>query len=45
MRRGVRHELGEDEAVLDQHEAVREAVVALYEYEDNPYLSAYVTLK
>jgi amino acid adenylation domain-containing protein len=42
--RGFRIELGEIEAVLSQHEAVKEAVVVLYNQEDNPRLVAYVTL-
>ena len=43
--RGFRIELGEIEATLTQHEAVREAVVALRDKEDNPGLAAYVVLK
>jgi amino acid adenylation domain-containing protein/non-ribosomal peptide synthase protein (TIGR01720 family) len=43
--RGFRIELGEIEATLAQHEAVREAVVALRNKEDNPGLAAYVVLK
>ncbi|OQW92061.1 MAG: hypothetical protein BWK78_02790, partial [Thiotrichaceae bacterium IS1] len=41
--RGFRIELGEIEAVLTQHEAVKEAVVVLWEKENNPRLAAYVT--
>ena len=42
--RGFRIELGEIEATLNRHEAVREAVVVLYQGDDNPRLAAYVTL-
>jgi aspartate racemase len=42
--RGFRIELDEIEAVLSQHETVKEAVVLLYNKEDNPRLIAYVTL-
>ena len=42
--RGFRIELGEIEATLSRHEAVREAVVVLYQGDDNPRLAAYVTL-
>ncbi|MCP5004755.1 MAG: amino acid adenylation domain-containing protein, partial [Planctomycetes bacterium] len=42
--RGFRIELSEIEVNLSQHEAVKEAVVALYNQENNPGLSAYVTL-
>ncbi len=42
--RGFRIELGEIEATLGQHEAVKEAVVVLYDKEDNFRLAAYVTL-
>jgi amino acid adenylation domain-containing protein len=41
--RGFRIELGEIEAVLNQHEAVKEAVVILYEADDNKRLVAYLT--
>jgi amino acid adenylation domain-containing protein/non-ribosomal peptide synthase protein (TIGR01720 family) len=41
--RGFRIELGEIEAVLNQHEAVKEAVVILYEADDNKQLVAYLT--
>jgi amino acid adenylation domain-containing protein len=43
--RGFRIELGEIEAVLSQHSAVKEAVVTLYEADDNKRLVAYVTVK
>jgi len=42
--RGFRLELGEIEATLTQHEAVREAVVVLLKDNDNPRLAAYLTL-
>jgi amino acid adenylation domain-containing protein/non-ribosomal peptide synthase protein (TIGR01720 family) len=42
--RGFRIELGEIEAVLTQHEAVKEAVVVLYEREGNKALAAYLTV-
>jgi len=42
--RGFRIELPEIEAFLSRHEAVKEAVVVLYNKEDNPCLAAYVTL-
>ncbi|MEN8220102.1 MAG: amino acid adenylation domain-containing protein, partial [Pseudomonadota bacterium] len=42
--RGFRIELGEIEATLSQHSAVKEAVVVLYNQQDNPRLVAYVTL-
>ncbi|MEN8215020.1 MAG: amino acid adenylation domain-containing protein [Pseudomonadota bacterium] len=42
--RGFRIELGEIEAALGQHEAVKEAVVVLYNKDDNPRLISYVTL-
>ncbi len=41
--RGFRIELGEIEAVLCQHSAVKEAVVTLYEVDDNKRLVAYIT--
>jgi amino acid adenylation domain-containing protein len=41
--RGFRIELGEIEAVLTQHEAVKEAVVILYEADENKRLVAYLT--
>jgi len=41
--RGFRIELGEIEATLLQHEAVKEAVVVLYERDGNKSLAAYVT--
>jgi amino acid adenylation domain-containing protein len=43
--RGFRIELGEIEAVLTQHEAVKEAVVILYEADQNKRLVAYLTLR
>jgi amino acid adenylation domain-containing protein len=43
--RGFRIELSEIEVALSQHEAVKEAVVKLYNKEDNPCLAAYVTVK
>ncbi len=42
--RGFRIELSEIEVTLSQNEAVKEAVVALYNKEDNSSLAAYVTL-
>jgi amino acid adenylation domain-containing protein len=42
--RGIRIELEEIEVVLNQHEAVKEAVVILHNKEDNPRLVAYVTV-
>ncbi|MCP4000590.1 MAG: AMP-binding protein, partial [Gammaproteobacteria bacterium] len=42
--RGFRIEPGEIETILSQHEAVKEAVVIVYNREDNPGLAAYVTL-
>ncbi len=42
--RGFRIELGEIEAVLSQHEAVKEAIVILYEADDNKRLVAYITV-
>ncbi len=42
--RGFRIELGEIETALSRHEAVKEAVVELYNKGDNPCLVAYVTL-
>ncbi|RKZ91698.1 MAG: non-ribosomal peptide synthetase [Candidatus Parabeggiatoa sp. nov. 1] len=42
--RGFRIELSEIEVTLSQHEAVKEAVVVLYNQSDNPRLVAYVTL-
>jgi len=41
--RGFRIELGEIEAALTQHEAVKEAVVTVYEADDNKRLVAYLT--
>lgn len=41
--RGFRIELGEIEAVLSRHEAVNEAVVVLYEQNENKFLAAYIT--
>ncbi len=41
--RGFRIELGEIESVLRQHSSVSEAVVVVYEREDNKTLAAYVT--
>ncbi|MCI5145933.1 MAG: amino acid adenylation domain-containing protein, partial [Candidatus Electrothrix sp. AR3] len=41
--RGFRIELGEIEAALSQHEQVGEAVVVLYERDDNKFLAAYIT--
>jgi surfactin family lipopeptide synthetase A len=43
--RGFRIELGEIEAVLSQHSAVKEAVVMLYEADDNKRLVAYLKVK
>ncbi|MCP4273620.1 MAG: amino acid adenylation domain-containing protein, partial [Gammaproteobacteria bacterium] len=42
--RGFRIELGEIETILSQHEAVKEAVVALYKQEESAGLVVYVTL-
>ncbi|MCP4359686.1 MAG: amino acid adenylation domain-containing protein, partial [Chloroflexi bacterium] len=42
--RGFRIEPGEIETILSQHEAVKEAVVVVYNREDNPGLAAYFTL-
>jgi len=42
--RGFRIELGEIEAVISQHTAVKDAVVNLYETDDNKRLVAYVTV-
>ncbi|MEN8220081.1 MAG: amino acid adenylation domain-containing protein, partial [Pseudomonadota bacterium] len=42
--RGFRIEPGEIEATLTQHENVKEAVVVLYNKEDNPRLVAYIIL-
>ncbi|MCP5051831.1 MAG: amino acid adenylation domain-containing protein, partial [bacterium] len=42
--RGFRIELGEIETTLSRHEAVKEAVVVLYNQENNPRLISYVTL-
>jgi amino acid adenylation domain-containing protein/non-ribosomal peptide synthase protein (TIGR01720 family) len=42
--RGFRIELSEIEVTLSRHEAVKEAVVVLYNQEDNPRLTAYITL-
>ncbi|MCP4700720.1 MAG: amino acid adenylation domain-containing protein, partial [Gammaproteobacteria bacterium] len=42
--RGFRIEPGEIEAVLSQHDAVKEAVVILHEREGNQSLAAYVTM-
>jgi amino acid adenylation domain-containing protein/non-ribosomal peptide synthase protein (TIGR01720 family) len=41
--RGFRIELSEIEVTLSQHEAVKEAVVTLYEADDNKRLVAYIT--
>ncbi|GCL35048.1 amino acid adenylation domain-containing protein [Sphaerospermopsis reniformis] len=41
--RGFRIELGEIESLLLQHPSVKEAVVILYETDNNPRLIAYVT--
>ncbi|XWK88449.1 MAG: amino acid adenylation domain-containing protein [Phormidium sp.] len=41
--RGFRVELGEIEAILSQHQLVKEAVVILYETDSNPRLVAYIT--
>ena len=41
--RGYRVELGEIEAVLRQHETIKEAIVTLYETAANPQLVAYIT--
>jgi amino acid adenylation domain-containing protein len=43
--RGFRIELGEIEATLHQHDAVSDAVVVIYETDDNKRLVAYVILK
>ncbi|ACC81023.1 non-ribosomal peptide synthetase [Nostoc punctiforme] len=43
--RGFRVELGEIESLLLQHSLVKEAVVILYEADNNPRLVAYVTAK
>ncbi|PCK02582.1 MAG: hypothetical protein COA42_21985 [Alteromonadaceae bacterium] len=42
--RGFRIELGEIEAIISQHSAVNEAVVVLYEADNNKRLVAYITL-
>jgi putative pyridoxal-dependent aspartate 1-decarboxylase len=42
--RGFRIELGEIEVTLSQHDAVKEAVVVLYNIDSNPRLVAYITL-
>jgi amino acid adenylation domain-containing protein len=42
--RGFRIELGEIEATLNQHENVKEAVVVLYNQQNNPRLVAYITI-
>jgi len=42
--RGFRIELGEIEAILLQHEAIKEAVIILYDTDTSPQLLAYVTL-
>jgi len=42
--RGFRIEMGEIEAVLSQHASVKEAVVVLYEMDDNKQLVAYITV-
>ncbi len=42
--RGYRIELSEIEVTLIQHEAVKEAVVVIYNKGDNPSMPAYVTL-
>ena len=41
--RGFRIELGEIESLLLQHPSVQEAVVILYETDNNPRLIAYIT--
>ncbi|TGN99812.1 thioester reductase, partial [Candidatus Thiomargarita nelsonii] len=41
--RGFRIELGEIETIINQHPAVKEAVVTLYETDDNKRLVAYIT--
>jgi amino acid adenylation domain-containing protein len=43
--RGFRIELGEIETVLTQHEFVKEAVVILYEADENKRLVAYLTIE
>ncbi|MEH2266224.1 amino acid adenylation domain-containing protein [Nostoc sp.] len=43
--RGFRIELGEIESLLLQNQSVKEAVVILYETDNNPRLVAYVTIK
>ncbi|MCP5052898.1 MAG: amino acid adenylation domain-containing protein, partial [bacterium] len=42
--RGFRIELSEIEVTLGRHDAVKEAVLVLYNQDDNPRLIAYVTL-
>jgi amino acid adenylation domain-containing protein len=41
--RGFRIELGEIETLINQHQAVKEAVVTLYQADDNKRLVAYLT--
>ncbi|TGN99661.1 peptide synthetase, partial [Candidatus Thiomargarita nelsonii] len=41
--RGFRIELGEIETIINQHPAVKEAVVTLYQADDNKRLVAYIT--
>ncbi len=43
--RGFRIEIGEIESLLLQHSLVKEAVVILYETDNNPRLVAYITAK
>jgi amino acid adenylation domain-containing protein/thioester reductase-like protein len=43
--RGFRIELGEIEAVMNQHSAIKEAIVTTYEYIDDKRLIAYFTAK
>ena len=42
--RGFRIELGEIESVLDQHQAIKQAVVILYEADSNKRLIAYISV-
>ncbi len=42
--RGFRIELGEIESVINQHQAIKEAVVILYEADNNKRLAAYISV-